>query len=568
MIIVSQKCYFLLKKIRLGYLKLPDEVDGSFFLSDSFDYSFLLSNSTLLPTIQIEENSLSSDCWAAKFNFDQSYLSISEVDCNAKIGVICRKVLSVPQVCELPKIRNKTDDDDEKDETIVLRDPQQTLDFVKAVEQKKRDFKEIFRKMDLKTSFRSLFSVLWYSTLPCFDVKGITSDFIWEKSLIKHCSWKGKLIPCSDIFTTFPTDQGLCCSFNMKAAEEIFSGHLYPKVLNDLQQSDANLSFYNKTLNKWYVNENEPKTQSGINKGLSFMLDAHTDLLSSSSVDRDFTGFTGLISAKGCFPLISQKGFQIRPGHNNLISLSATMIEASQDLRSLQPWRRKCIFNDETQNLTLYKEYTQSNCFLECSLQFAQGIFDESNETCTPWFFPPIKNSAFICDPWATIDFMTAMDNTPDSRCTHCLPSCSGTVYTPTVTTVPFRRCNNLNIGVSPLCKIHDKKLPNPKLWDDKDSFKRQLMTTIQGKPIFEEYDAYEDDIAMVQVFFEPSAVFLFGSQPSQTWIDYFSTVGGLLGLCIGISIVSIIELLWLAVKLAKKVFGPVVKQTKVFDLK
>jgi hypothetical protein len=71
------------------------------------------------------------------------------------------------------------------------------------------------------------------------------------------------------------------------------------------------------------------------------------------------------------------------------------------------------------------------------------------------------------------------------------------------------------------------------------------------------EYNAYNEDIAVVQVFFEPAAVFLFGSQPSQTWIDYFSTVGGLLGLCIGISIVTIIELIWLAFKIVGKLFAP-----------
>jgi amiloride-sensitive sodium channel len=351
----------------------------------------------------------------------------------------------------------------------------------------------------------------------------------------------------------------------MKAADKIFSGVYFPKILSELQQNDANLTFYNNTLNKWFAIENEPKTQSGINNGLSFILDAHTDLLASSSVVTDFKGFTGLISAKGSFPLINQRGFQIRPGHNNLISLTATMIEASPDLRTLVPWRRNCIFNDETQNLTKYNEYTQSNCLLECSLKFAQEkVLANSKETCTPWFFPTVKNSTYICDPWSTTDFLNAMYNTPDSRCRDCLPSCSHTVYSSSVTTLPFRRCSDLNIGVSPLCKIHDKRLPDPKLWRDDDSFKRQLLRKVNGKRVLVEYDAYKEDIAMVQVFFEPSAVFLVGSQPSQTWIDYFSSVGGLLGLCLGISIVTFIELFWLAINAAKKLLVPGLEPKKI----
>ena len=39
---------------------------------------------------------------------------------------------------------------------------------------------------------------------------------------MKECKWKGRELPCSAIFVKFPTDQGLCCSFNLKAANELF----------------------------------------------------------------------------------------------------------------------------------------------------------------------------------------------------------------------------------------------------------------------------------------------------------------------------------------------------------
>ena len=48
-------------------------------------------------------------------------------------------------------------------------------------------------------------------------------------------------------------------------------------------------------------------------------------------------------------------------------------------------------------------------------------------------------------------------------------------------------------------------------------------------------YDAYDQDVALL---------------PTMTWIDFMSQVGGLLGLCIGVSIVTIIELVWLCLRL------------------
>jgi hypothetical protein len=40
-------------------------------------------------------------------------------------------------------------------------------------------------------------------------------------------------------------------------------------------------------------------TQTGLNKGLMVMLDTYSNLWSSSSVDSDFQGFTGLIDRTG-----------------------------------------------------------------------------------------------------------------------------------------------------------------------------------------------------------------------------------------------------------------------------
>ena len=66
------------------------------------------------------------------------------------------------------------------------------------------------------------FDVLWYSQLPCYDVIGTTSGAKNERSMIKRCFWKGRELDCSAIFKTFPTDRGMCCTFNMAAAEAMF----------------------------------------------------------------------------------------------------------------------------------------------------------------------------------------------------------------------------------------------------------------------------------------------------------------------------------------------------------
>ena len=87
------------------------------------------------------------------------------------------------------------------------------------------------------------------------------------------------------------------------------------------------------------------------------------------------------------------------------------------------------------------------------------------------------------------------------------------------------------------------------------ESSERFYSSTLKDGDLFSQtdnsYDAYDKDIALLHIYFKRSTVFQLGSQPTMTWIDFLSQVGGLLGLCIGISIVTFIELVWLCLRLA-----------------
>jgi hypothetical protein len=445
--------------------------------------------------------------------------------------------------------------------------------------------KNIFLKLDKTASHLALFSSLWYSTLPCFDVKDLTSEKEGVKSILRSCQWKGVEIPCSAIFTTFPTDLGMCCTFNMKAADKIFEEKMYYNLIKGLQNYDHSNSFRNSTIPDWYTKADEPKAQAGINKGLTIMLDAHSNIWSSASVDSDFEGFTGLIDRVGSYPLMLQNGFQIKTGHNNMIALSATKIDATDDLRSISPINRNCLFPDETGNLKLYKSYSKSNCLLECSLYYAQNKLTallNMTTPCTPWYFPFQDGAATVCDPWQAIQFYEYMFNDiPDDVCSYCLPDCVNTIYHPVVTSLPFKTCDESNLGISRFCNLDDTSLPSPKIWGEQvkeeltgsnntilakqveSSVRMYARSPIHFTQLDTQYNAYEKDIAILQIFFDKPSVFQFVSQPSQTWIGFFSAIGGLLGLCLGISLITFIELVWLCLRLGAKAVEPNFEKSK-----
>jgi amiloride-sensitive sodium channel len=217
-------------------------------------------------------------------------------------------------------------------------------------------------------------STLWYGTLPCFDVKNLTTDSMDDPgSVIKYCEWKGIPISCSAIFSSFPTDQGICCSFNMKAADDIYQHESYSHKIIELQSKDAAESFTNTTLPEWYIGQSEPTSLPGRGKGLFLILDARLHMLSGTTLFNDYDGFTGLIHSKESFPLMSFKGFQIKPGHYNTITVQPSKIEADDSIRGLDVSDRKCMFNDDSHDLQIHSEYSYFNCIFECSLNFASA---------------------------------------------------------------------------------------------------------------------------------------------------------------------------------------------------
>ena len=189
-----------------------------------------------------------------------------------------------------------------------------------------------------------------------------------------------------------------------------------------------------------------------------------------------------------------------------------------------------------------------------------------------PWFYPISDESkARICDPWEANEFRRNMKIVPYDQCDHCLPDCDKTIYTSSVTAAPFRPCDFRNLGTSFLCDF-DQKL-YPPIWGQNvlsqyqeeaneipDYISKEVETNIRqyvdkkaaGNEVFKaanekktNYDAYQKDIAMVTFFFDTTTAMEFSREPKMTTIQYISQIGGLLGLWLGFSIISAVEILY-----------------------
>ena len=548
--------------------------------SKESDGNFTFESEVILPAffskLSFTPQMSSNQCLTASFNSETGNLDLQQTDCEEEHTVICRKVLFAKPNCSNTSVAFV-----ERQIIEIMLAPEFKLANKQAVAHKKAEVKEMISRLDLKAAFPYLFSTLWYSSLPCFDIRNITIHRDGGSSILKYCEWKGIPMSCSSIFTTFPTDKGMCCSFNMKAANNIFVENAYTSILEDMQGKDKIASSHSSSVPVWYLESNEPKTIPGKNKGLVLMLDANSNMLSTGSIDSDFRGFTAFIGSSGSFPLMSQEGIEVRPGYTNIITLTSSKIDANEDMKNLQPSVRNCYFPDENTNLKIHKEYSYLNCKLECVLNYTQReVYQKYQRMCQPWYFPTFNDSITVCDPWESFDFFSILNNEiPDNWCSGCLPDCGKTTYEPTINSLPFDSCDYSNLGVSRFCTFNQKRplpmtekfatqvqneylLPSgavfgPYYIQRLESSMRDIGQSKYYDQLFKNtprrYDAFDKDISMVKIIYQESTVVLIGSETRMTWIDYLATVGGLLGLVLGMGFISFVELVWLFLRIISK---------------
>ena len=184
-----------------------------------------------------------------------------------------------------------------------------------------------------------------------------------------------------------------------------------------------------------------------------------------------------------------------------------------------------------------------------------------------------------LCDPWQTRNFTLHLEQTPDGHCDYCLPDCVSTIYESQVSSAPFKVCDHTNIGSSSMCQFSTKSEINPPIWAAavNQEFGQKVPDYFNKSGIFpstrryvpakkfnnlvlknevEEhptYNAYDYDIAIVEFYFDKSSVLQFTRQARMTLVDYISQMGGLLGLFIGFSFISGVEIVyWFTIRLAR----------------
>ncbi|XP_055840713.1 pickpocket protein 28-like [Episyrphus balteatus] len=321
------------------------------------------------------------------------------------------------------------------------------------------------------------------------------------EEIMSGCFWKDK-VNCEDLFDPVLTEDGICFSFNLIKSEN------YQSELNNFDNNDRKIDWdlehgYNEEA--LYSLEAFPFHAVGAGITESFVLIPTDEIEDEDNKCRTYLqDFKLIVQTPGEVPQVKKNFINIPFDHDVLLTIKPQIMTTSEGLRHYTPERRQCYYQNE-RYLRYFTKYTQANCELECL----------ANQTlakcgCVKFSMPrslshPICGSkkVFCADQiannFSSWKFMAKTKPFGESACTgNCLPTCFDIKY------------------------------------------KAEIEQQIPGDGITKLFR-----LTLLQIKFEEDVFNGLLRSELYSITDFIANCGGLLGLFMGVSILSLVELVY-----------------------
>ncbi|XP_001986438.2 pickpocket protein 28 [Drosophila grimshawi] len=331
------------------------------------------------------------------------------------------------------------------------------------------------------------------------------------EQMLRHCKLNGEEYDCVHLFRRIITDEGLCCVFNFLPPEIVYKStskntrNLTSSLVNEPVPWDPETGYPLKLPKKYYP---VPAIGTGITMGFSAVLDAQLSEYYCSSTNGP--GFKILFHNPTTLPNVKDEGLVVGVGYETNFRMEFSRSEATQAIRSIPQVDRQCVFQNE-KNLIHHKVYSLLDCERECITMFLYKSCD-----CIPHNYPQIFSNASICS--VKDAFCINRAKRPENRnetasCRkECLPSCFDLSY-------------QADALYFPLAK-RDFKIAN------------KLVANMNKTYLL-------DNIAVMNLYYRESAYYGTMTNVYIGFTEFLSNIGGVMGLFLGFSVISIAELIY-----------------------
>ncbi|XP_011631255.2 pickpocket protein 28-like [Pogonomyrmex barbatus] len=334
------------------------------------------------------------------------------------------------------------------------------------------------------------------TAMDVLDYLDVTVETLMEQlmqpcsALLLRCAWIGKIHDCGKIFKTVKSREGFCCAFN--SHYDLNIEHL------SSNNTPSNFTNFNETFDDLPgVDEILKAPGSGRDVGLAVALNIEPDMYKATS--RPYVGASVMIHDPIDFPDIGAHLASVPPGHVLAISVTGTSIRAMESLRNIPLQQRLCFFDNEIPGEV---HYSYQSCISDCIAKLTYRLCG-----CLPFYHPETHGmrTCFLPDINCLLNFRESSSDF--GNCRKCLPQCTDMLY-----------------NISP----EDIKMND--IGFDSD--------LTHGLDV--------NNVSFVYVFFGDISYVEYRKDSILSWDSLLASFGGIFGLCLGGSVMSVIELAYL----------------------
>ncbi|KAM7342301.1 pickpocket protein 28-like [Cochliomyia hominivorax] len=196
---------------------------------------------------------------------------------------------------------------------------------------------------------------------------------------LPFCKWNGRFYFCHKIFKSVITDEGVCYQFNGLNAKDIYRDPNFISY-NDNNNIDYNNYFdedlppFNNITGNWSLDDGYVGQGFNAYPQRSILSSARNGLfafLMGFEHNFDYTcrsfkqGYKVFLNSPESVPLTTGNYILIPHEEEVLVSIIPQYVISTDNLHDFGPEKRQCYFNDE-RYLRFFKSYSQSNCQTEC----------------------------------------------------------------------------------------------------------------------------------------------------------------------------------------------------------
>ncbi|CAG4951881.1 unnamed protein product [Colias eurytheme] len=345
---------------------------------------------------------------------------------------------------------------------------------------------------------------------------------------ISACRWKNTPTNnCSELFSTMITQIGFCYTFNSLGAEDLFRVENLHTDYKHLEYSNKNASW---SLEGGYPPNTPLETYPhrgsgyGAKAGLSFSLRV-------KKIDLDYLctgpiqGFKIYLHNPAELPHFSQQYFRSPFSQEIIVAVKPKMMTTSEGLRPYDAHRRQCYFPSE-RYLHYFKVYTQANCEMECLTNFTFARCG-----CVHFGLPHGPGMA-VCNAGSVACLTKAQMELEAIEIKSAFASENNANDTLGEARKVAARCECL-----PACTSIEYEAETSKEDYDWMAFLKALEESTE--------DLQSLVLARVRIFFKEGQFIASRRSELYSRTDFLANCGGLLGLFMGFSILSVAEILY-----------------------